>query len=188
MSDPLPQGAVVGILGGGQLGRMLALAAARLGLRCHVYDPAPDGPVALLVWGDPSLYDSALRVAARLSPAPEVSVIPGITSLQALTAAFAMPLNDINAPVLITTGRQLRDHGWPGDARRVAVMLDGECSFTGLDPEGIEIWWGAFLSLPNQILRHGPLADVGNEIVELRAEARAAHGWIMDTYLLANGQ
>ena len=46
MSDPLPQGAVVGILGGGQLGRMLALAAARLGLRCHVYDPAPDGPAA----------------------------------------------------------------------------------------------------------------------------------------------
>lgn len=147
----------------------------------------PDGAshVGLLVWGDPSLYDSTLRIAARLRPVPEVSVIPGITALQALTAAFAIPLNDINAPVLISTGRQLRDHGWPGAARRVAVMLDGECSFTGLVPKGITIWWGAFLSLPNQVLRHGDLAQVRDEIVELRAEARAAHGWIMDTYLLA---
>ena len=34
---PLPPGSTIGILGGGQLGRMLALAAARLGLRCHIY-------------------------------------------------------------------------------------------------------------------------------------------------------
>ncbi len=46
MTDPLAPGATIGILGGGQLGRMLALAAARLGLRCHIYDPAPDGPAA----------------------------------------------------------------------------------------------------------------------------------------------
>ena len=46
MSDPLPQGAVIGILGGGQLGRMLAVAAARLGFCAHVYDPAADCPAA----------------------------------------------------------------------------------------------------------------------------------------------
>lgn len=45
-SDPLPLGATIGILGGGQLARMLALAAARLGLRCHVFDPAPNGPAS----------------------------------------------------------------------------------------------------------------------------------------------
>lgn len=44
MADPLPPGGVVGILGGGQLGRMLALAAARLGLVSHVYDPASTCP------------------------------------------------------------------------------------------------------------------------------------------------
>lgn len=47
-AGPLPVGAVIGILGGGQLGRMLALAAARLGVRCHVFEPAADpcaGPV-----------------------------------------------------------------------------------------------------------------------------------------------
>ena len=53
--------------------------------------------VALLVWGDPSLYDSTLRIAARLTPAPKLTVVPGITSIQALTAAHAIPLNDINA-------------------------------------------------------------------------------------------
>jgi 5-(carboxyamino)imidazole ribonucleotide synthase len=40
----LDPGATIGILGGGQLGRMLALAAARLGLKCHVFAPNPDSP------------------------------------------------------------------------------------------------------------------------------------------------
>jgi 5-(carboxyamino)imidazole ribonucleotide synthase len=42
--EPLPPGATIGILGGGQLGRMLALAAARLGFRCHIYCPDPKSP------------------------------------------------------------------------------------------------------------------------------------------------
>ena len=41
---PLPPGSVIGILGGGQLGRMSALAAARLGYACHVYAPEEDSP------------------------------------------------------------------------------------------------------------------------------------------------
>jgi 5-(carboxyamino)imidazole ribonucleotide synthase len=41
---PLPPGSTIGILGGGQLGRMSALAAARLGYRCHVYAPEADSP------------------------------------------------------------------------------------------------------------------------------------------------
>ena len=46
MSVALEPGRTIGILGGGQLGRMLALAAARLGLKCHIYDPAETGPAA----------------------------------------------------------------------------------------------------------------------------------------------
>jgi 5-(carboxyamino)imidazole ribonucleotide synthase len=42
--SPLEPGATIGILGGGQLGRMLALAAARLGLKCHVFCPDPQAP------------------------------------------------------------------------------------------------------------------------------------------------
>lgn len=42
--EALPPGSVIGMLGGGQLGRMMALAAARLGLSVHVYCPDPDSP------------------------------------------------------------------------------------------------------------------------------------------------
>lgn len=145
------------------------------------------GRLALLVWGDPSLYDSTLRVAERLRAdgmALRVQVIPGITSLQALTAAHAIPLNTLAAPVVITTGRRLREHGWPDAADSVAVMLDGDCAFTTLQPEGIAIWWGAYLGMPHEALIAGSLADVADEIVSRRAALRAEHGWIMDIYLL----
>jgi 5-(carboxyamino)imidazole ribonucleotide synthase len=46
MTEPLPAGSHIGILGGGQLGRMLSVAAARLGYRCHVFDPDPAAPAA----------------------------------------------------------------------------------------------------------------------------------------------
>lgn len=143
------------------------------------------GRVALLVWGDPSLYDSTLRIAARLSPAPQVEVIPGITALQALTAAHAIPLNALAGSVTITTGRRLRDHGWPAGIDRLAVMLDGDCAFQHLDPAGVTIWWGAYLGMPVQALEAGPLAEAGPRILSRRPALRAAHGWIMDTYLLA---
>jgi precorrin-6A synthase len=143
-----------------------------------------DGPVALLVWGDPSLYDSTLRIAERLSPAPALRVIPGITALQALTAAHQIPFNTLGGEVTVTTGRRLADHGWPEGAETLAVMLDGKCSFTGLDPRGLHIWWGAYLGMKAQILDTGPLAEAGPRIEIARAKARAENGWIMDCYLL----
>ena len=142
------------------------------------------GPVALLVWGDPSLYDSTMRIAERLSPRPKLRVVPGITAIQALTAAHAIPLNTVDGPVRITTGRQLREHGLPAEETTAVVMLDGLCSFQQLDPTGLHIWWGAYLGSEMQILIDGPLAEVAQRIVETRAKARAEHGWIMDSYLL----
>ncbi len=143
-----------------------------------------EGKVALLVWGDPSLYDSTLRIAQRLDPAPRIRVIPGITALSALTAAHGMTFNTLAGAVVVTTGRRLRDHGWPKDAETVVVMLDGSCSFQSLEPAGLQIWWGAYLGMDEQIIEAGPLAETGPRIVARRAEARAQHGWIMDTYLL----
>lgn len=145
------------------------------------------GRLALLVWGDPSLYDSSLRIVDRLRDdgmAIRVQVVPGITSLQALTAAHAIPLNTLAAPVLVTTGRRLRSDGWPAAGDTLAVMLDGECAFSALAPDGVTIWWGAYLGMPHETLIAGPLADVSATIVAQRALLRAAHGWIMDTYLL----
>jgi 5-(carboxyamino)imidazole ribonucleotide synthase len=46
MSETLPSGATIGILGGGQLGRMLAVAAARLGYKTHIYEPGANPPAA----------------------------------------------------------------------------------------------------------------------------------------------
>lgn len=155
---------------------------------------AADGTlqVALLVWGDPSLYDSTLRIAARMRPAPkQVTVVAGITAMQALTAAHAIPVNDIGQPFVVTTGRQLRDHGWPADVDTLVVMLDGQCSFTTLPLEvtrEVQIWWGAYLGMAQQLLDHGPLAEAAPRIVATRAAARAEHGWIMDIYLLRRNQ
>jgi precorrin-6A synthase len=137
---------------------------------------------AFLAWGDPSLYDSTLRILETVAShvAIEYDVIPGITAIQALTARHRIPLNDIGEPVLITTGRQLRDNGFSGSA---VVMLDAECSFLSCPP-ATRIWWGAYLGTPDELLYTGTVGQVGQQIAEARAGARAAHGWIMDTYLL----
>jgi precorrin-6A synthase len=143
-----------------------------------------EGRAAFLIWGDPSLFDSSLRIARRLDPLPDIEVIPGVTAVQALCAAHAIPLNDIGAPFIVTTGRRLREGGWPPGVDTVVVMLDGGTAFQSLDPAGLHIWWGAYLGMPHQLLFSGPLAEVSGRIVEARAEARAQHGWIMDSYIL----
>jgi precorrin-6A synthase len=143
-----------------------------------------EGRVALLIWGDPSLYDSSLRIARRLDPVPEIEVVPGVTSIQALCAAHRLPLNDIGEPFLVTTGRRLREGGWPSGVDTVVVMLDGGTAFQSLDPTELRIWWGAYLGMPDQIIMAGSLAEVGGQIVELRRAARDIHGWIMDSYIL----
>jgi len=146
------------------------------------------GPTALLVWGDPALYDSTLRIAERLSPKPRLRVVPGITAIQALTAAHAIPLNTIGGNVLITTGRRLHTEGWPDNAESVVVMLDGATRFQTLRGQALYIWWGAYLGADEQMLIAGPLDRVADQIVARRAEARAKYGWIMDSYLLRKGE
>lgn len=145
------------------------------------------GRVALMIWGDPAVYDSSLRIAERLrrqAMPVRVTVEPGITSLQVLTAEHRIPLNTLAEPVLITTGRQLREHGWPKAMTSVAVMLDSGGAFEVLEKTGTRIWWGAYLGMDKQCLIAGDLAEVAAPILQRRAELRARHGWIMDTYLL----
>lgn len=146
-----------------------------------------DGCGAFLVWGDPSLYDSTIavldRIIARGTIAFEHEVIPGISSVQALTARHRMPLNRVGRPVQITTGRLLAE-GFPEGVDEVVVMLDADCSFKHLDDDGLEIHWGAYVGMADEILVSGPVRDVGPEIERLRREARDRKGWIMDAYLL----
>jgi precorrin-6A synthase len=143
---------------------------------------APDGVGAFLAWGDPSLYDSTLRILETVAAHLDISydVVPGITAIQALTARHRIPLNDIGEPVLITTGRRLSADELTGSA---VVMLDGDCAFRHCPPD-TRIWWGAYLGTPDEMLVSGTVGEVGEHIAESRAQARARHGWIMDTYLL----
>jgi precorrin-6A synthase len=157
-------------------------ARARLWADAIETELAPGGVGAFLAWGDPSLYDSTLRILDAVAQHVDIDydVIPGITAIQALTARHRIPLNDVGEPVLITTGRQLRNHGLSGSA---VVMLDAECSFLACPPD-THIWWGAYLGTPDELLFSGAVGDVGQRIAQARADARARHGWIMDTYLL----
>ncbi len=60
----IPPGATIGILGGGQLGRMTAMAAARLGYRTHVFSPEADGPCAQVSAAETvAAYDDAAALA-----------------------------------------------------------------------------------------------------------------------------
>jgi precorrin-6A synthase len=146
-----------------------------------------DERAAILVWGDPSLYDSTLRllelISGRARIVFEYDVIPGISSPQVLAARHRIPLNRIAGAVQITTGRRLLQ-GLPTEADDVVVMLDGDCSFRGLPDGELEIYWGAYLGTEREILIRGPLAQRKAEIERVRSAARAEHGWIMDTYLL----
>ncbi|MBV0892712.1 precorrin-6A synthase (deacetylating) [Paracoccus sp. Z118] len=153
--------------------------------------PYPEAQkVALLVWGDPALFDSTLRIAERIGRIRplDLKVVPGLMSLQVLTASHAIPLNRLAEPFLVTTGRHLRERGWPEGIDTLVVMLDGECSFTMLDPTNVAIWWGAYVGMEGEILDHGPLSEAGPRIVATRARARAQRGWIMDIYLLRRGR
>ena len=146
-----------------------------------------DGVGAFLVWGDPSLYDSMLRIIGRLlarGTVPfEYTVIPGVTSVQALAAAHRIPLNRVGEPVHITPARRLAG-GLPAGLDSAVVMLDSGFTAAGFEDPALTVFWGAYLSTADETLISGPLHEVAEEITATRAELRARHGWIMDTYML----
>lgn len=146
-----------------------------------------DGVVAFLVWGDPNLYDSTLRIIQRMQDQEhleaKVKVVPGITAIQVLTSAFAIPLNRIGEAIHITTGRNL-PVTTEKDRRNCVVMLDGGTAWQECHTQHTYMWWGAYLGTEHQVLREGYVHEIGEEVAQLKQQLRAQHGWIMDTYLL----
>ena len=148
--------------------------------------------VGFLVWGDPAFYDSTIRVVDTLVTRwaaqgvhVEHDVLPGISAPQLLAARHRIPLNRIGAPIHVTTGRRLVDE-YDASLGDVVVMLDGglACAdLVDLAPD-LELFWGAYLGTPDELLVRGRLADVIDEVRRARAGARERHGWVMDTYLL----
>jgi precorrin-6A synthase len=154
-----------------------------------IADELDDGACgAFLVWGDPALYDGTLRMLERLRErgpvAFEVVSVPGISSVQALAAAHRVALNRVGRPFLVTTGRRLAAEGFPPGVDDAVVMLDAAGAFAGLTDPNVEIYWGAYVGTPDEVLVRGDLQQVKGEIVRLRAELRERKGWLMDTYLL----
>ena len=144
---------------------------------------------AMLVWGEPALYDSMLRIVARIAANGmrlDYEVVPGISAVQVLAARHRIPLNRIGEPVTITTGRRL-GADLPEAAESVVVMLDGTQAFARIPADDLDIYWGAYLGTPDEIVISGRLAEVKDRILETRAAAREKMGWIMDIYLLRKG-
>ncbi len=142
---------------------------------------------AFLIWGDPSLYDSTVRTLHALVAGGrheiEFEVIPGITSIQALAAKHKTTLNQVGESFEVTTGRRLAE-GFASDRSSAVVMLDANGTFKQFAEQDIDIFWGAYVGTPDEILVAGKLRDVAADIERFRTEARAAHGWIMDSYIL----
>jgi len=145
---------------------------------------------AFLVWGDPTLYDSTIRIIETIANSGrhqlDYEVIPGISSIQALAAKHKTTLNRIGQSIEITTGRKMAG-GFPADADSVVVMLDAEDTYKRFADQDIDIYWGAYVGMPDEILLSGKLRDVVHDIERMRADARRANGWIMDSYLMRRG-
>lgn len=147
---------------------------------------AADEAAGFLVWGDPAFYDSTLRVVERILERGSLrfpyDVVPGVSSISLLAARHRIVLHRVGEPVTVTTGRRLAAEVAAGRDNLV-VMLDGHLSCGDLDGDW-DLWWGANLGTADEVLVAGRLADVIDDVRELREGARDRRGWVMDTYLL----
>lgn len=143
------------------------------------------GTVAFLVWGDPSLYDSTVRVVERLGA--EFDVVPGISAPQLLAARHRIVLHEVGRPVHITTARRLPDAVATGQ-ENICAMLTSDRVVDALDGlDDWQLWWGANLGAAGEQLLAGRVADVRDELVPARARARGIDGWVMDLLLVRKG-
>lgn len=141
------------------------------------------GDPAFLVWGDPSLYDSTIRVAGAVADrlGGALTVVPGISAPQLLAARHGIVLHEVGRPVHITTARRL-GQAVAGGQDNIVVMLGAEPELSGL--EDWHIWWGANLGTGTEALVSGRVGEVAAEIASTRERVRDAAGWAMDAYLL----
>jgi precorrin-6A synthase len=141
------------------------------------------GTAAFLVWGDPSLYDSTIRVVEALATRLRLDydVIPGISAPQLLAARHRVVLHPVGRPVHVTTARRLPEAVASGETN-IVVMLGGTPEWASL--QDWSIWWGANLGTPTEELVAGRVTDVASEIAAARARAKAGAGWVMDVCLL----
>ena len=149
------------------------------------------GTAALLVWGDPSLYDSTIRIVEKVrdllkdvSVDLDFDVLPGVSAPQLLAARHRIVLHEVVRPVHITTGRRLQEAVAAGSDNIVAMLNPPP---ERLDFSGLHDWtmlWGANLGTTGEQLITGRLADVVPAVAAARAAAQAQDGWVMDLFLV----
>lgn len=145
------------------------------------------GTAALLVWGDPSLYDSMVRIVEGVVASGrelEWDVLPGISAPQLLAARHRIVLHPVGAPVHITTARRLRSAVEAGQDNVLVMLTAGVDRGALAELEDWRIWWGANLGGVGERLVAGRVGDVVGEIEAARASAKAEAGWVMDLFLL----
>ncbi len=146
-----------------------------------------EGTAAFLVWGDPSLYDSTIRIVELVRNSGldvDYDVLPGISAPQVLAARHRIVLHDIGRPVHLTTGRRLREATWAGLDNIVAMLNPPPSRWDVQGLEDWDIWWGANLGAPGERLVSGRMGEVMPAIIDSRAAAKAEAGWVMDAFLL----
>ncbi|CAJ1510864.1 precorrin-6A synthase (deacetylating) [[Mycobacterium] burgundiense] len=145
------------------------------------------GTAAFLVWGDPSLYDSTIRIVERvrdLGVPLEFDVLPGISAPQLLAARHRIVLHEIGRPVHVTTGRRLQE--------AVAAGLDNIVAMLNPPPERLDLtglddwtlWWGGNLGAESERLVTGRLGAVLGDVAAARTAAKDEAGWVMDLFLV----
>jgi precorrin-6A synthase len=141
------------------------------------------GDPVFLVWGDPSLYDSTIRVVETVAALLDarIEVVAGIAAPQLLAARHGIVLHHVGQPVHVTTQRRQAEAIASGQ-RNLVVMLTSGVDLAGL--EDWSIWWGANLGAPSERLVSGTVADVADLVAKEREAAKAEAGWVMDLYLL----
>ena len=169
----LPTGSTIGILGGGQLGRMIALAAAQLGYRCHVYAPEASGPATEVAaawtqagYDEVASLDHFARVvdvatyefenidpAAIARLAAHVPVHPSAASLDAAQyrpaeKALVTSLGGATAPYRLVADRAalgvaLAEIGAPAILKTTRFGYDGKGQARIDDPERADDAWSA---------------------------------------------
>jgi precorrin-6A synthase len=143
------------------------------------------GQAAFLVWGDPAFYDSTIRIVERILDRGNLAfswdVVPGISALQLLAARHRIVLHEVGQPIVVTTGRRLREAIDAG-AENILVMLSASVDLAGLDDW--YVWWGANLGTDSEYLITGRAGDAAAGIAAARERVKAESGWVMDVYLL----
>ncbi|CAJ1502383.1 precorrin-6A synthase (deacetylating) [[Mycobacterium] kokjensenii] len=143
------------------------------------------GTAAFLVWGDPSLYDSTIRIVQQvkdLGVQLDYEVLPGISAPQLLAARHGIVLHPVGRPVHITTGRRLADAVADGQDNIVALLNRDLGDVSAL--ADWTIWWGANLGATGERLVAGRVGAVLDQIIAARDATQDEAGWVMDIFLV----